>query len=79
MIGVPDSKWGEAVKAVIVPRPGQEVNTAELEAMVKERKGRHHAPKSFDIVGELPLTAVGKPDKKSLRDPYWVDHERGVN
>ena len=79
VIGVPDSKWGEAVKAVIVPRPGQEVNTAELEAMVKERKGRHHAPKSFDIVGELPLTAVGKPDKKSLRDPYWVDHERGVN
>ncbi|ADP80575.1 AMP-dependent synthetase and ligase [Pseudofrankia inefficax] len=78
VIGVPDEKWGEAVKAVVVLRPGTTVEAAELMALVKERKGAHHAPKTVDVVDALPLTAVGKPDKKALRARYWSLADRQV-
>ena len=79
VIGVPDDTWGEAVKAVVVPRPGQTVDVDELVAMVKSAKGSVQAPKSVDIAESIPLSALGKPDKKALRAQYWGDRERGVN
>ena len=79
VVGVPDEKWGEAVKAVVVPRPGHTVDVDELIAAVKEQKGSHHAPKSIDIVDSIPVTAVGKPDKKTLRARYWAGTGRLVN
>ncbi len=79
VIGVPNEKWGEAVKAVIVLRAGQTVETDELIAMVKTQKGAHYAPKSIDIVDAIPLSAVGKPDKKVLRAQYWAGTGRRVN
>jgi fatty-acyl-CoA synthase len=78
VIGVPDAKWGEAVKAVIVLRAGLTATAEELMALVKEHKGPHHAPKSVDFTDAIPLTPVGKPDKKALRARYWSAADRQV-
>ena len=70
VIGVPDAKWGEAVKAVVVCKPGARVEAAELIALVKLHKGAVYAPKSIDFVDALPVTGLGKLDKKALRARY---------
>jgi fatty-acyl-CoA synthase len=78
VIGVPDAQWGEAVKAVVVLRPGASVDAAELIALVREAKGPVQAPKSVDFVDALPVTGLGKPDKRALRAKYWGGAARGV-
>ncbi|QIK66305.1 AMP-binding protein [Nocardioides sp. HDW12B] len=83
VIGVPDEKWGEAVTAVVVLREGyddgaRERVTAEIQEAVKQRKGSVHTPKQVEYVDALPLTALGKPDKKTLRATYWQGHARSV-
>ncbi|MGE3691496.1 MAG: AMP-binding protein [Novosphingobium sp.] len=70
VIGVPDPKWGEAVKAIVVTDPAVPVTAEVLMALVKTEKGSHQAPKSVDFVDEIPLSPVGKPDKKVLRARY---------
>ena len=67
VIGVPHDRWGEAVQACIVLRPGQTVSEAELIAMVADEKGSFQAPKSVAFIDAIPQTPVGKPDKKALR------------
>jgi fatty-acyl-CoA synthase len=79
VVGVPDERWGEAVKAVVVLRPDATVDADELIALVKDRKGSHHAPKSIDFADSIPLSPLGKPDKKALRARYWEGSERLVN
>ncbi len=81
VIGVPDEQWGEAVKAVVVLKPGTEGSdalVAEMQALVKNAKGSVQSPKSIDFVDAIPLTPVGKPDKKAVRARYWEGTERGV-
>lgn len=78
VLGVPDAKWGEAVSAVIVPRPGAKPDARALTELVKARKGSTHAPKSIEFVDTLPLTGVGKIDKKALRAKYWAGQTRMV-
>jgi fatty-acyl-CoA synthase len=79
VIGIPDDKWGEAVMAVVIPRPGNELKVGELIALVKERKGSHHAPKFVEIVDSIPMSPLGKPDKKALRARYWEGASRLVH
>jgi len=81
VVGVPDAQWGEAVKAVVVLKPGFAASdelAAAMQALVKQAKGSVQAPKSVDFVAGIPLTPVGKPDKKAVRAQYWAGAERGV-
>jgi fatty-acyl-CoA synthase len=78
-IGVPDERWGEAVKALVMPRPGATPDPGELIALVRDRKGPVYAPKSVELVDSLPLTGIGKPDRKTVRARYWQGEERAVH
>ncbi|HEY4171133.1 MAG TPA: AMP-binding protein [Reyranella sp.] len=78
VIGVPHEKWGEAVTALVVAKPGASPAPEALMQLVKDRKGGTHAPKQVEFVEALPLTAVGKVDKKVLRARYWEGRERMV-
>jgi fatty-acyl-CoA synthase len=78
VVGVPDDKWGEAVTAVVVAREGTHPNAEELIALVKAHKGAAHAPKHIKFVKELPMTGLGKVDKKALKAGFWVGRDRMV-
>ena len=78
VVGVPDDKWGEAVTAIVVAREGARPNAQELIDLVKARKGSAHAPKHIKFVTELPMTGVGKVDKKVLKAGFWIGRERMV-
>ena len=76
VIGVPDAKWGEAVKAIVVKKA--EVTPDELIAFARERIAGYKVPKSIDFIDVLPRNPSGKILKKDLREPYWAGHERRV-
>ena len=78
VIGVPDERWGETVKAVVVPRPGAEIDPDALLAWSRERLAGFKRPRSIDVVDALPRNPSGKILKKELRAPYWDGAGRSI-
>ena len=79
VIGVPDEKWGETIKALVVLAEGEEVTEADLIAWCKDKAAGFKAPTSVEFRDELARTATGKLQKFKLRAPYWEGRERQVN
>jgi acyl-CoA synthetase (AMP-forming)/AMP-acid ligase II len=77
VFGSPDTKWGEAVTAVIRLRDGEPTDAAELEQWLRARLAGYQVPKRIDIVtSELPKNSSGKVLRQAVRDDYWRDHDR---
>ena len=79
VIGVPDARWGETVKALVVLAPGAEASEDEIIAHCRERLAHYKCPTSVELRDELARTATGKLQKFKLRAPYWEGLERKVN
>lgn len=78
VVGVPDDKWGEAVKAVVQLKPGQIVTEEDVIDLCKQHLGSTKTPKSVEFWSELPRSAVGKLLKKDVRAKFWGDQWRAV-
>lgn len=79
VIGVPDEKWGESVKAVCVPKTGATIDPDSIIGWARERIAGFKVPRSVDIIPALPRNASGKILRKDLRAPYWEGYDRQVN
>jgi fatty-acyl-CoA synthase len=79
VVGVPDEKWGEAIKAIVVLREGASLNEDAVIAHSKEKLGGVKSPKSVEFRPEIPKTPAGKMDKKAIRKQYWAGSDRAVH
>jgi acyl-CoA synthetase (AMP-forming)/AMP-acid ligase II len=79
VIAVPDDKWGEAVKAIVVAKPGAPKDAQAILDFTRTRIAGYKMPKSIDFVDALPRNATGKVLKRELRKPFWEGRERQVN
>jgi acyl-CoA synthetase (AMP-forming)/AMP-acid ligase II len=78
VIGVPDDRWGESVKAMVVLRPGHRATAAELVEHCRRHLASYKKPASVEFLPELPKNAYGKILKRELREPFWHDRARRV-
>jgi acyl-CoA synthetase (AMP-forming)/AMP-acid ligase II len=78
IIGVPDDRWGEAVKAIVLAAPGAELSADDVIGFCRARLAHYQCPTSVDFVAELPRNGTGKVLKRALRAPYWADRERAI-
>jgi acyl-CoA synthetase (AMP-forming)/AMP-acid ligase II len=78
VIAIPSDRWGEAVHALVVARAGTAPTAEGLTAHCRQRLASYKVPKSIELVGELPRNALGKLNKKALRERYWAGRERTV-
>jgi acyl-CoA synthetase (AMP-forming)/AMP-acid ligase II len=79
VVGVPNPKWGEAVKAVVVLKPGKTAGEEELISLCKNSLAPYNAPKSVEFVAALPKTPFGKISRREIKKKYWSDRERMVS
>src|SRR5712672_475818 len=79
VVGVPDEKWGEAVKAIVVMKPGKKATPSDIINFTRQRIASFKTPKSVDFIEALPRNASGKILRRHLRDPYWAGKDRQVN
>ena len=79
VIGIPSAQWGEAVHAVVTPKSGANVTTAELAEHCRSRIAGYKCPKSFAIHADLPKSGAGKILKAELRKPFWDGELRSIN
>ncbi len=79
VIGVPDDKWGEAVKAIVVLKPEARATAEEIIAFTRTRIASYKVPKSIDFAQSLPRNPSGKILRRELREPYWAGKTRRVN
>jgi acyl-CoA synthetase (AMP-forming)/AMP-acid ligase II len=79
VIGVPDDTWGEAVKAVVVLKPGKQASATDIINFARSRIAAFKTPRTVDFIDALPRNASGKILRRHLRDPYWAGKERQVN
>ena len=78
IIGIPDERWGETVKAVVVRAPGAELDADDVIAFCRTRLAHYQCPTSVDFVDDLPRSGAGKVLKRELREPYWAGRERAI-
>lgn len=79
VVGVPDAHWGEAVKAIVTAKPGHEIDPASVIRWARDRIAGYKAPKTIDVIAEMPYNASGKIDKLRLRSPYWAGVGGAIN
>jgi long-chain acyl-CoA synthetase len=83
VIGVPDERWGETVKAIVVPAASapenREALAADVIAATRDRLAHYKCPTSIDFVDALPRNPSGKVLKRELRKPYWPEGERNIH
>jgi fatty-acyl-CoA synthase/long-chain acyl-CoA synthetase len=79
VIGVPDAKWGETVKAIVVLAPGASLDEAAVIVHCRERLAHYKCPTSVEDVEALPRNPSGKILKRELRAPYWEGKDRAIN
>lgn len=79
VIGVPDEKWGETVKALVVSAEGESVTEQDLIDYCRERMAHYKCPTSIEFRDELARTATGKLQKFKLRAPYWESMDKQIN
>ncbi|PNE39888.1 AMP-binding protein [Streptomyces noursei] len=79
VIGVPDRRWGETVKALVVLAEGACLTEEEIISHCKQRMASYKAPTSVEFRDALPRTSNGKVQKGRLREPYWAGHDRRIH
>jgi acyl-CoA synthetase (AMP-forming)/AMP-acid ligase II len=79
VVGIPDEQWGEAVKAIVVMKPGKAATASQIINFTRERIAGFKTPKTIDFIDALPRNASGKILRRHLRDPYWAGKDRQVN